>query len=344
MSRLCIRVGICEVLAQFGTSLSMAHISPSQRSATAYTPTSSSSMAASKLTLKSISEMTVGPLADGRVMRTPQDVVRLLIWLLQKDLIVPVFEHFYLSIPTSPVAAKDGMPAWTEEEASPRTPKTPRLSWESGSSSGSGSTIKTENEGQSAEAPLPGAASDPKRMLDSANSSLRSDSAASVGVASTRGLDGSAASTVSAQASRGSDRPTSIKLELPLPTAHAAGLSTEELTVLQSLQTPVRENWRQDGGANTVPPPTEEELRVFLRWCPLLRGGCRSADLMKVTGSIDGETPVSADWSRSNGGGDSSSVNGATIYQKRFVQHVLEKFSSCLVKIVHEEHPQPDRG
>eukprot|EP01043_Picozoa_sp_COSAG02_P110267 COSAG02_NODE_46378_length_349_cov_0.848000_2_plen_64_part_01 len=63
----------------------MTNASSSQRSSAAHMQTFPSSIAASKLSLKSISEMTVGPLADGRVMRTPQDVVRLLTWLLQKE-------------------------------------------------------------------------------------------------------------------------------------------------------------------------------------------------------------------------------------------------------------------
>ena len=303
-SRLCVRAGICEVLQQFGTSLSMANASPSQRSFAAQTQTFSSSLAAPELSLKSISEMTVGPLADGRVMRTPQDVVRLLTWLLQKEVIVPVFEHFYLCIPTTPAAGDDGMQAWTEEEESPRTPRTPTFSWESSSSTGSGSSRKTEGEGESV---------------------------ASIGPTGTRGSDGGTASTVSTQ----------TKLEA---TAHAAGLSNEQLAVLQSLQTPGRERWRQDRGANDTPPPTEEDLGVFLGWCPLLRGGCRSADLMRVTKSVDSDASVSADWSRSSGGGDGGIDIGVTTYRKDFVEHVLEKFSSCLVKIVHEVHvggPRP---
>ena len=36
--------------------------------------------------------------------------MRLLTWLLQKDVIVPVFEHYYLCIPSPTAAATGGFP------------------------------------------------------------------------------------------------------------------------------------------------------------------------------------------------------------------------------------------
>ena len=45
-----------------------------------------------------------------QVWRSQQDVVRLLTWLLQKDVIVPVFEHYYLCIPSPTAAATGGFP------------------------------------------------------------------------------------------------------------------------------------------------------------------------------------------------------------------------------------------
>ena len=76
MNSLPVELGICEALAHFGTSLSMANVVPSQHGADAgYMQGSSSSAGAaapgsgtaSDLSPKSISDMTVGPLADGRV-------------------------------------------------------------------------------------------------------------------------------------------------------------------------------------------------------------------------------------------------------------------------------------
>ena len=67
--------------------------------------------------------------------------------------------------------------------------------------------------------------------------------------------------------------------------AQAAGVSAAELAALQSLQNPAPDRARDTethrGSARDAQRhrdaqrPTEEELRVFLGWCPLLRGGGR---------------------------------------------------------------------
>lgn len=351
--------GICEVLGLFGTGLSMANVLPSQRGAAAYAHTLPSSATASESSPKSITEMTAGPLADGRVMRSQQDVVRLLTWLLQKDAIVPVFEHYYLCIPRRLATIKGGVPAWTtsEEDESPRTPSSARgLGSESGGSSSSPNSDSTND-----------AVVTPIKCASNVNAAV------TVPVPLQGGDDGRASDCSSMH----------IELELTSPRgsrtwsekariAQAAGLSSEELATLQLLQKPVQDENdavgdsaagcvhgktrgqqrqggpdRQVGRTDYTPAPTAEEMRVFLRWCPLLRGGCRLTELMKVTRDTIGET--AADWSRASGTGDNSNnsgggsrSSGGEMYHKQFLEHVLEKFSPCLVKIVHEAHAQPD--
>ena len=329
-----VEFGICEVLAHFGTSLSMANVSPSQHGDATYMQGSSSSRAtlsglssstASDLSPKSISDMTVGPLADGRVWRSQQDVVRLLTWLLQKDVIVPVFEHYYLCIP----ATKGGMP-WTtsEDDDLPQTPtaSSQGTGWESGSSTSSLSSMKTDRD-----------------TTDSADTAVSSSAGRDIPRPSVDLLWAEWSSHLQTSAHPDSevhhvdgDCSSTVRI------AQAAGLSAQEFAVLQSLQNPAlgraRDTQRltetRRGRARAAPPPTDAELRVFLGWCPMLRGGCRSGELMKVTQGGDCTD------SRSDGHGGSS----AMIYRKQFVEHVLDKFAPCLVTIVHEAHTQLERG
>ena len=321
------------MLAHFGTSFSTAHASQSVHYAGAHTQPSSSS-APADVSLKSIREMTSGPLADGRVTRLQQDVVRLLTWLLQKDMIVPVFEHYYLCIPSRLTAVKESASTWatSEEEDSPRTPRVHgSLGSETASSIDSGSSTKSNKEMPNTEASKSGGATGDHDAT------------------SNSGSDGEATSTayMSAHSSDGgnkSDRQvTGLDLHSASPhtrIAQAAGLSDEELAQLQLLQRLSPENDGALGISRTR--ISDEELQVFLGWCPVLRGGCRFTELIKATGSASSEN---GDESGRNSGGATPSVSGTGIVdRKHFVEHILNKFSPCLVKIVHEAHEQPLPG
>lgn len=329
-----VSAGIREVLAHFGTSFSTAHASQSVHYADAQTqPTYSS--ATSNMSLKSIREMTSGPLADGRVTRLQQDVVRLLTWLLRKDMIVPVFEHYYLCIPSRLTAVNEIVSTWatSEEEDSPRTPRVHGgLGSETDSSIASGSSMKSEKEMPNAEASTSGGATGDHDATSKC------------------GSDGEATSTVymSAQSNDGenkSDRQvTGLDLHSASPhtrIAQAAGLSDEELAQLQSLQRLAPEN---DGalGISRTRSISDEELQVFLGWCPVLRGGCRFTELMKATGSASSEN--GADSGRNSGGAAPSGSGAGMVHRKHFVEDILNKYSPCLVKIVHEAHEQPQPG
>ena len=99
-----VELGICEVLSQFGMRVSrLSGLAPAVSEAVA-------SIGGSERVRgrpKSIAEMTEGPLADGKVARSQNDVIRLLTWLLQKDAVrnpaaismqLSSFLPFFLSI------------------------------------------------------------------------------------------------------------------------------------------------------------------------------------------------------------------------------------------------------
>ena len=111
---LAVGIGLCEVLALFGTRIepparpgatpaNRNDLTPPKAHHSSFSKPSSSSL--SGFAPKSIAEMAVGPLADGRINRSQMDVGRLLTWLLRNDAIVPVWDHFYLCIPLPPAAS-----------------------------------------------------------------------------------------------------------------------------------------------------------------------------------------------------------------------------------------------
>jgi len=160
--------------------------------------------------------------------------------------------------------------------------------------------------------------------------------------------------------------------------AKAAGLSLAELDTLTLLQRPPAQDDNADdsnnnagggggggggggagqgGGAGSgqnAPQISEAELQIFLSWCPLLRGGCRVADLTNASAAVSSNSPpgsgssTGAGATPGSGGGGGSFVDGFSGFSRgggggggirhraARVEQILQKFSSCLVKMVHE--------
>ena len=253
-----------------------------------------------------------GPLADGRLQRTPVGTIHLpsrkwlrrlltgtfccrqadvqltLGWLLRHELIVQVWPHYYLAIPTHDSAAEEA----TSDESRASSPRTPRGSDEASSLSDS-------------------AAAAARAQREQRLQSLGGTTAEGAPVTSEPEPE---------------PEPATVERQR---TAAQAGLSMPELDALEALAE----------GTGSISRPGRAELAVFLRWCPLLRRGCRALDLVRAAvvrrAVAADETPILASSALDDVGGGSALLH---ITERQQVEQLLTLFRPCLVVITHPAH------
>lgn len=212
-------------------------------------------------------------------------------WLLRHELIVQVWRHYYLAIPTHDSAAEEEAAASDESRAS--SPRTPRGSDEASS------------------------------LSDSAAAAARAQRQQRL-----QSLGGTTAEGAPVT-SEPEPEPEPATVERRR-TAAKAGLSMAELDALEALAE----------GTGSISRPGRAELAVFLRWCPLLRRGCRALDLARAAvvrrAVAADETPILASSSASDDVGGGSALLHIT--ERQQVEQLLTLFRSCLVVITHPQH------